>query len=123
MMRPLLLALPFVILATASHANYFNGRDLLRICAAGAPDCRAYIAGVVDAMEAKAYEEGRRGDGLLRRKLGPFTHCWPDRNTRIAFAVETVQTYLEAHPDELVHPAPEIISRAFSQAFACPEET
>jgi hypothetical protein len=116
-----LLALPMLLAATAAQANFFNGRDLDALCRNDAPDCRAYIAGVVDSMETKAYWEGRRGADMLRRKLGPFEHCWPGRAAPVEAAVEVVRRYLADHPAEHRHPAPEIIAKALSETYACPQ--
>ncbi|NIO41805.1 MAG: hypothetical protein GTO41_17495 [Burkholderiales bacterium] len=126
----LLLSLP----VGSASGYYWNGSDLLRACEgsdAQQEKCLGYLQGVADAGElakaaTKSSKDAKDGNDTYawvqawlqeRFALGIF-FCIPEgiamRQLQAAFV-----SWAKAHPTDLPQPAPDLVRRAFVQAWPC----
>jgi hypothetical protein len=105
--------------------GYYDGYSLRELCQGREGADRAtnlvdQVQGWRAAAECEGYTKGV-WDGLVITGIfsGASLKCVPDIPEGQAEIL--VRRYLEAHPEKLQFPAPNIISAALSEAFRCDE--
>lgn len=113
----LLLAAPVLAQEERVETLALSTADLYRLCAAGSPDCTAYIAGVIDTaiLNHTLFSVGR-GRGFVGP--GQISFCFPEE-IRNGDPAELFMDFVDENPGQGEFSAAEGVLLALNEKFPC----
>lgn len=108
-MQKLALSLLLVsgLAVSQPSVSFWDGDTLRKICESERDECRAYILGAIDGLEAAQAQARKR------------TYCPIPAQMRASQLIETVRRYLMANPLSWHEPAATIVERALRAVSSC----